>query len=176
MSRLREQFSEKEWNRLQHRADRVARAVDNTDTRVTVSGLVIQVGKEQYALLGDSIQAIHQDIRVMPLPNVPAHIAGLANIRGNLTTVLDMSAILNVTDTDDNHVSSSTTLVELVGNTLALSINQVITVREYFIDEVESLPKDIESVYAQGIFPDGAVLLDLEKITNDQRLIVDQRE
>ena len=169
MRQLRDRFTEAEWQKLEKRAARVASDVKETDNRETISLMVMSLNGEHYGIDSKFVQAVHADTQIFALPNVPSHIAGLANLRGNMTTILDMQALLN-TSSDEHQGNSS--LVELHNHLLALKVDDVIGIQDYFVETLESLPEEINGTYTRGIFEDNTIYLGIDLILGDQSLVV----
>ena len=56
--------------------------------------LVCRVGTTRFALRLDHVREVCAEVRVIPMPAVAAAIAGVANVRGSVVTVVDGAALL----------------------------------------------------------------------------------
>ncbi|WP_262173306.1 chemotaxis protein CheW [Saccharococcus sp. Marseille-Q5394] len=56
--------------------------------------VIIQCGKEEYALPVDTVVSIEKLERINPIPHLPDYMLGLMKIRGELVSILDFQQIL----------------------------------------------------------------------------------
>ncbi|MCM3637476.1 chemotaxis protein CheW [Sporosarcina luteola] len=56
--------------------------------------VIIQCGKEEYALPVDTVVSIEKLERINPIPHLPDYMLGLMKIRGELVPILDFQQIL----------------------------------------------------------------------------------
>lgn len=170
-----DQFSEKHQDLLQKRARRVERAAQQVETRQLLEVLIIHLYSEKYAVPITEIQAVYEQIPVTYLPDVPSHIAGIANVRGQLVTVLDMARILEI---PIPNADEQQTLVMLTYEDayIALLVQKVGEVSNLPIEELTPVSgaNAKHSSYLQGVLADGTVLLNLQQLLDDPALEVSQ--
>ena len=124
--------------------------------------ITFQIGDQ---VLGVDIMAI-REIRAWspatPLPNVPAHVRGVVNLRGVVLPVLDLSHRLGwgQTDPSSRHVIIVVRIGEQLQGLIVDAVNDIVTVPD---DGMQPLP-DIGEAPAAG-FLEGLA-------TIDQRLIL----
>ena len=59
-----------------------------------LKAVIVQCGKEEYALAVDSVVSIEKMEKVNPIPHLPDYMLGLMKIRGELVPILDFERIL----------------------------------------------------------------------------------
>jgi purine-binding chemotaxis protein CheW len=168
--KLYEAFNANQWKLLEERARRVEKAIEEQDNRERVDVLVVQISGEKYALPVDKVLSVQQGIATKPLAGTPAHIAGIANVRGHVVSVLNLAALLNIARADEQN--TSLVLLDEEDTHLAFAVETVRDVQEIAIEDLAKLPQ--ESPYLRGMLLDGTVLLNLEAILNDPELVVNQ--
>ena len=166
-----EHFSEEEVAILRARAERIA----NTQTEIqqggTVSALVIQAGGETYGLPMESLTAVYMGHTIIPVPCVPAFVAGIANVRGEIMPVFDLAVLLKVPSANTKQALIVASAKE---NSIAFCVEAVGETRAVQMSELQSVPPMLNETYLQGISADGMAMLNVEAIINDPALIVDE--
>jgi purine-binding chemotaxis protein CheW len=172
MTNLYEKFSEKEWQLLEARARRVERAAQQVETRHLIDVLTVQLHSESYAIPVNEIRAVYEDISITELPGVPAHIAGIANIRGQLVTVLDLAHILAIGG--EKSEKYALLLLDFDEMHAAIRVEQVSEVAQLALDELNTIPGETKP-FIQGVLSDGTALLNLQQLVDGSSLLVDQQ-
>jgi len=125
--------------------------------------------------LGIDIMAI-REIRAWspatPLPNVPAHIRGVVNLRGVVLPVLDLRMRLGwgLTDPTARHVIIVVRIGEQLQGVIVDAVNDIVTIRG---EEMQALP-DVGSSQASALLEGLAtvddrmiLILDLDRLAQD---------
>lgn len=150
-------------------------------TGQTTDLLVFWLNGEQYALEVTSVQEIYPLEQVTPVPRTPNFVVGVFSARGRILSIIDLPAffglptlslssqtkIIVVTTT-----SLTTTSTQMEVGILADEVDDVITI---FKDDLKSsltIDSGVRAEYLQGLTTDMMVVLDLETLLNDDRLIV----
>lgn len=172
---LHELFSEEEFAILQQRAKRVAAPIQEERRSDSISALRVSICGEQYALPINSITLVYRDIAIVPVPCVPNFVAGIANVRGHLITVLDLASLLGL-ESDDAPVADLV-MAKASDAVTGFRVETIGEVVELAADQINSVTTNMNlahAAYLQGILPDGTALLNIEAILEDPRLIVDE--
>jgi purine-binding chemotaxis protein CheW len=167
-----ERFSEEELEILRERAERAAKATKGRDAESLRAVLQIRLGDESYGLPIENLVAVYQGVNVVPVPCVPAYVAGIANIRGRIMPVLDLAVLLGAPNGKQTDASS---LVVTATDSVSLAfrvetIGDSMTVKT---DDLSSLSAEMSSAhtkYLYGILPDGTALANLEAILDDPEI------
>lgn len=172
---LNERFSKEEIDILHMRAERIAIPVQDEDRDGRVTALIIALEGEKYALPIDAITVVFRDIVVIPVPCVPQFVAGIANVRGHLVSVIDLAALMGLpTHSDD---SCALVVAESGDIRVGFRIESIGDVVELTMNQMGPVPSNINFASMEclvGIFPDGITLLDVKAILNDPRMVVDE--
>ncbi|MDX1995849.1 MAG: chemotaxis protein CheW [bacterium] len=156
--------------RLQQRARQYAALLPNAqvDEVATASVLAFQLGRERYALDVMLVRSVRTAGKITAVPGVPYFYPGVVNLRGQITTVLDLSAFFDV-QSGAAEPARELILVQANALELALLAHHIEGVVQIPLSQIEPLP-DVR--YARGVTPDGIVLLDILTVFEDERLIV----
>jgi purine-binding chemotaxis protein CheW len=170
-------FSEKERQVLLARAERLTNLSDDEMQEDQMAALSVTVRQEYYALPIDTLTAVHERIAIIPMPCVPAHVAGIANIRGHIVPVLDLGVLLNVPG--EAEASDDALVVGQVGEeTVALRVDWIGDVTTFSIASIAPIPANIENDqaarYLQGILESGEALVSVEAILRDSDLTISE--
>lgn len=175
MTSLYEKFNEKQWELLEARAKRVERAVQQQETQQLIEVIFVRLRNESYALPVAAVMAVHEHTSLTRLPGAPIHIAGIANVRGQIVTVLDLGHILGVPLTEAESTEKALVLLSFDDSHTALLVDRVLEVTNITNEDLSPLPitDSHQQGYLRGVLENGTVLLDLETIISDPALIVD---
>ena len=171
-----ERFSEQELEILRARAERAANTSQQGDAKETVTALQIKLGPEAYALPVTFLRAVYDNVTVVPVPCTPTFVAGIANVRGRIMPILELSVLLNVPGAGQT-AAGSLVVVSREDFSLALRVEEVGEIATFSESKVSPL-RDSDSLldkarYLQGIVTDGPTLLNMDAILDDPALVVD---
>lgn len=171
---LYDHFSEQEIALLRARAERIAGQQKQNQEGSVISVLVIRTGGETYGLPMDALTAVYEGHSVVPLPTVPAFVAGIANVRGRILPVLDLAALMGVTSDTRKQALVVVTNSETSVAFCAESVGEAAAVNIHTLQPVPGALNPARSAYLRGILPGGLALLNVDAILNDPALIVDE--
>ncbi len=60
--------------------------------------VIFNLGKEKFALFTDQVRSIEEMQDIVPVPMAPDYLSGLINLRGEITTVIDLRRRLHLED------------------------------------------------------------------------------
>ncbi len=141
--------------------------------------LILQVvefvlGAEHYGIESSHIREIHPLSEFTPLPCTPAFVLGLINVRGQILSIIDIKKLFDLPDqglTDLNKVI----IVHANHMELGILADVILGVRSIALNELQpALPTltGIRAEYLKGITRDPLVVLDVEKILSDEKILV----
>ena len=130
--------------------------------------VVFQLGEEEMGVEVGQVREIIRVSRITPLPRSPAFIKGVANIRGQIVTIIDLAEKLGLpSEAGEGRII----VMELKGNTVGVMVSAVSEVLQLSPAEIQPPTllsgSGIELDYLTGIASmDGRliILVDLEKI------------
>jgi len=156
-----------------------ARALARVPAPATAASAVLEVvefslGQENYAIEGCYVREVSPLKDLTPLPCTPPFIRGIVNVRGRILPVLDLKRFLDLPDKGitDLHCIIFVRDHDLELGLLADAIGRVGSVP---VDGLaSSLPTltGIYERYMKGVTAERLIVLDIERILRDPKLIV----
>jgi purine-binding chemotaxis protein CheW len=136
--------------------------------------LEFRLASERYAVESRFVQEVHPLRDLTPLPGTPPFVPGIVNVRGQILPVYDLKKLFDLPEpglTDLHRVLH----VRGHGMELGLLADIIVSVRVVAADRLQaSLPTltGIRADYLKGITDDRIVVLDLDRILSDPKIIV----
>jgi purine-binding chemotaxis protein CheW len=167
------------------RAYELAQKPPSSATGQTADLLVFWLGKERYGIEVTNVREIHPLEQLTPVPRTPNFVAGVFSARGRILSVVDLCAFF---DLPAIGLSDQTKII-VVSNAKQRSVRgrqmvEVGILADEVADVVTIFKKDIQppltthtgvrADYIQGITADLLVVLNLDILLNDKRLIVQE--
>lgn len=156
-------------NRLRERAAQyAARPQDDAAQDADVYNvLVFRLGEERYGLDVAYVRGVRPLRRLTRVPGVPNFYRGVVNLRGQMTTVLDLRLFFDLGG-DTSTLPRELVLVAAHDLHLALLADHVSDLLRIHKRDVAEL----DMRYAHGVTADHLTLLDADALFTDDRLIV----
>jgi purine-binding chemotaxis protein CheW len=134
------------------------------------------LGPEHYGIESCHIRDIHPLSEFTPLPCTPAFVLGLVNVRGQILSVIDLKKFF---DLPEKGLSDLNKIIIIHANHMELGIlaDVILGVRSLALEELQpALPTltGIRAEYLKGITKDPMVVLDVEKILSDEKILVNE--
>jgi purine-binding chemotaxis protein CheW len=156
-------------------------------TGKTIDLLVFWLGKERYGVPVSYIREIYPLEQLTPVPRTPSFVAGVFSARGRILSVIDLSAffelpaikqsaqtkIIVVADSDLGVGNAQRNNVLEVG-ILADEVADVVTIFKEDIQPPLTTHTGLRAEYIQGITSDLLVVLNLDALLSDDRLIIQE--
>ncbi|MBI2434703.1 MAG: purine-binding chemotaxis protein CheW [Candidatus Hydrogenedentes bacterium] len=133
-----------------------------------------QLAQEQYAIESAFVREVWPMKELTPLPGVPSFVLGLVNIRGQILSVIDIKKFFELPEkglTDLNRV------IVLQKGAMEFGVLADVIVGVEHVD-VEDLQTGLSTLtgkreeYFKGVTSAGVILLDAERLMEDESLIV----
>ncbi len=136
--------------------------------------LEFRLAQECYALETRHVHEVYPLKDLTPLPCTPPFVPGIVNVRGRITPVIDIKKFF---DLPDKGLTDLHRIILVRGNDLEFGLlaDQIVGVRTIPVDSLQpSLPTltGIRADYLKGVTADRLVVLDLERILADPKIIV----
>ncbi|MDY6930528.1 MAG: chemotaxis protein CheW [Halobacteriota archaeon] len=132
--------------------------------------VVFTLGSTMYGVDVNQVREITELRDITPVPGSPYFVEGVTNLRGQVTTVIDLKKRFNL-DEKENDKETRIIIVESEGVPMGMVVDSVTEVLRLPTDEIETTPDMTdESVtdYIQGIakLSDGTLMIvvDLERV------------
>jgi purine-binding chemotaxis protein CheW len=136
--------------------------------------LEFRLASERYAVESRFVQEVHPLRDLTPLPGTPPFVPGIVNVRGQILPVYDLKKLFDLPEqglTDLHRVLH----VRSHDMELGLLADIIVSVSVIAADSLQaSLPTltGIRADYLKGITRDRVVVLDLERILSDPKIVV----
>lgn len=162
---------------LQKRAKELSTALSKETRGEYFEYIEFMLADELYGIEKEFIKEVFPLKDLTPLPCVPDFIIGIINVRGKILSVIDLKKFFDLPDSGKNELNS---VIILQNNELEFCIlaDKVLGVGKAYLNEVQkSLPtlKGIREDFLRGITPGRIILLDHNKILNDNQLVINEQ-
>lgn len=141
--------------------------------------VTFEVGTEEYAIPILSVQEINRMMQITRVPQSPAFVEGVINLRGKIIPVVDLRKRFGI-ETDEATGDERIVVVEVAGaaGTRVLGftvdrVNEVLRVPSEIVDPTPAMATGADSDYVQGVgkLDDRLlILLNLDRLFNDTEL------
>ncbi len=147
------------------------------DSEDMVQLVIFTLGRGLYGVDVSQVREITNLLEVTPVPGAPHYVNGVTNLRGQVTTVIDLKKKLELPE--DEGKGSRIIIVEPEGVPIGMVVDSVSEVRRLPIKEVEDAPEPVKeqatSEYIKGVgkLEDGRLLtvIDLQKLFSQETLV-----
>jgi purine-binding chemotaxis protein CheW len=143
---------------------------EGQDSNKSQTCLVFILGKERYSIDIGYVRDVQNTGRITRVPGAPDFYPGVVNMRGRIITVFDLRHFFSLDVEGD--MPSEMIQVEMGDMHLGMLANHVEGVASIPYDAIE--PLDI--LYTRGITKDQLVVLDMEQLASDERLVINGTE
>ena len=150
----------------------------DTSTRAASAGgpnqqfLTFALGQEEYGVEILKIQEIKGFSDITPLPNAPAYVKGVLNLRGTIVPIVDLRKKFGMPE-EAYTTFTVIVVVQVQGKTLGFivdAVSDVLTVAADAIQPTPDLHGQIDTACLTGLAPTGehgeklVILLDIDKV------------
>jgi purine-binding chemotaxis protein CheW len=158
-----------EANRLRQRAEQYAAPPPESkiaDDALNV--LALELGSERYGVDVMLVRGVRSLTKIARVPGLPSFYRGVVNVRGQILTVLDLRSFFDIPANGD---SAPEELVIVRSNDMEIGllanlVNGVMSVPREAVVPADNIR------YALGVTSDKLVLLNIEQMFEDDRLMV----
>lgn len=160
---------------LRTRAQHLARPLQNGVLEsASLELLEFRLAQEDYALETHYVSEVYPLKDLTPMPCTPPFLRGIVNVRGRIVPVIDIKKFF---DLPDKGLSDLHRIILVRGNDLELGLlaDVIVGVRTIPLDSLQpslSTLTGIRSDYLKGVTAERLVVLDLDRILTDPRIIV----
>ena len=161
---------------LRERALALARPLSNAAVAEAsrLELLEFRVAAERYAVETRFVQEVHPLRDLTPLPGTPPFVPGIVNVRGQILPVYDLKKLFGLPEpglTDLHRV------IHVRGHDMELGLlaDVIVSVRVIAADRLQpslATLTGIRADYLKGITDDRVVVLDLDRILSDPKIVV----
>jgi len=136
--------------------------------------VVFKLGDEEFGVDITQVKEIMKMTQITKIPCTLSFVEGLINLRGKVTTVVDLRKKLNINT--DQQKNTKIIIVEIDGNTLGMVVDSVIGVLRLSDVDIEPVPslmthQNIGYIWGIGKLKERLlILLDLQKILSQKEV------
>ena len=152
---------------------------DEGDVTGEVQLVVFQLGTEEFGVDIKQVKEIIKVTEITRIPNSPSFVEGVINLRGQITTVMDLRKRLDL-EVSEQTENTRIIIVELEKNTVGMIVDSVAEVLRLSRSEIEPTPSistevDTEYIMGVGKLSDEdrtrlLILLDLTKVLSQEEV------
>jgi len=160
---------------LRARARALARVPEQTQAQNTLLELLeFRLASERYAVETRHVREVHPLRELTPLPCTPSFVLGIVNVRGRILPVLDIKRFFGL---PEQGLTDLHRIIVVRGHDLELGLlaDVIVGVRKVAADSLQPTLATLTGIHAQylrGVDPDRLVVLDLDRILSDPKIIV----
>ncbi len=139
--------------------------------------LTFALGGQVYAVEARCVEGIYFAEGLVPVPCTPDFVVGVMNVRGRILSVIDVHRFMGLEGLAAGD-GVQVVAVRAAGLEVGLLTRRVIELRSLTLEELEpALPTAVATAadYTQGVTPDMLVLLELQALLGDERIIVREK-
>jgi purine-binding chemotaxis protein CheW len=162
---------------LKARARLLAREPEKAAVKGTVLEIVeFRLASETYGIEAMFVREIHPLRDLTPLPGVPAFVLGIANVRGQILSVIDLKKFFNLPDKGLGELDK---MIIIRNSRMEFGIlaDSIIGTRSIPLDTIQPPPATVTGIgadYVRGVTGERIVVLDAQKILDDENIIVNE--
>lgn len=162
---------------LRARAQALARPLEHFEVaESSLQLLEFRLARESYALETRHVREVYPLKNLTPVPCTPSFVLGIVNVRGRITPVIDIKKFF---DLPDQGLTDLHSVILLRSNDLELGLmaDVVVGVRTIPLDSLQpTLPTltGIRADYLKGVTAQRLVVLDLDRLLADPKIIVQE--
>ncbi len=134
------------------------------------------LGPERYGIASSHIREIYPLNDFTPLPCTPAFVLGLVNVRGQILSIINVKKLFDLQEKGLTNLNK-VIVVYTPHMELGILADAIVGMRSIALEELQpALPTmtGIRAEYLRGITKDSLVVLDVENILADDKILIDE--
>jgi purine-binding chemotaxis protein CheW len=158
---------------LEERARALAK-VTRSETGETMQLVVFSLANETYGIATDYVREVQPLRDISPVPCTPSFVVGIINIRGAIYSVIDIREFFGVPKQELTELTK-VILVNTGELEVGLLADDVMGARSVPLAEIKpplATRAGAKEEYIQGVTKDMLIILNLESLLRDERIIV----
>jgi purine-binding chemotaxis protein CheW len=163
--------------KLKSRARLLAREVQTADPNQEFIEIVsFRLALEIYGVESAFVREVYPLKDFTLLPGLPPFVLGIANVRGQILSVVDLKKFFNL---PQNGLGQLNKLIILRDEQMEFGIlaDDILGAYRIPMEAIQEAPSTVPGIGAEflrGVTAERVIILDAEKILNDEKIIVDQ--
>lgn len=134
------------------------------------------LAEERYGIEKNFVSEVYALKDLTPLPCTPSFILGVVNVRGKVLTVIDIKKLFELPDNGLNDLNK-VIIVHARGMEAGILADVIVGVRSVPVSNIQpALPTitGIRAEYMKGVTGDQLIILNMENIFSDEKMIVNE--
>lgn len=149
------------------------------DTDKQIQLVTFQLGEEHYGIDIMDVREIVRIQEVRPIPNAPAYVEGIFNLRGEIIPIINLHKRFDLSRaqlSEDDRLLSGFIIIDLNGRQLGVvidKVSRVVTIATRQIQPPPQMMTGIGSEYIQGVANEKAgylIILNIQRLFNPKEL------
>jgi purine-binding chemotaxis protein CheW len=143
-------------------------------TDETLQLVTFHLGNEEFGIDIKKVQEINRMIDITKIPNAPAYVEGVVNLRGKIIPIVSLRTKLGLGEADRDK-ATRIMIVEIEGRILGFivdSVSEVLRIQDPKIEAPPSITGGSDSAYIEGVINLAdriLILLDLKVLFGDRK-------
>ncbi|MBI4639963.1 MAG: chemotaxis protein CheW [Candidatus Tectomicrobia bacterium] len=129
---------------------------------------------ERYGIESSSIREVYPLKELTPLPCTPPFVLGIINVRGQILSIIDIKKLFGLPENGLTNLNK-VIIVRTDDMELGILADAILGIRSISLEDIQpALPTltGIHAEYLRGVTKERLVVLDVEKILSDKKIIV----
>jgi len=158
-----------------------ARALAQEPKKAAQAGMFLEIiefclAYETYGIEAMVVREIHPLRALTPLPGVPSFVLGITNVRGQIFSVVDLKKFFNL---PDNGLGELNKMIIIRNSRMEFGIlaDAILGTRSVPLGAIQAPPATVTGIgaeYIRGVTGERTIILDAEKILDDERIVVNE--
>ena len=159
---------------LRERAARLAMPRKVSIVADEIDLILFRLGSERYAIEAGQIVAAVEVTGLLPVPGLPPFYLGFISHRGAIYPVVDFRLLFGLPG--GKTAISRAIVANAAGNAVAIAADVIDGFARIEASQTAPIPEGRgRHIAMQGLTADGAIVLDIERLFQDARLVVDEQ-
>jgi purine-binding chemotaxis protein CheW len=119
----------------------------------TIDVVEFELGGERYALDIQLAREIVEMIPITPIPRAPPYISGVINLRGEITNIMNLNALLGLANTEIRNNQKIIVLVPEAagGSNVGIIVDDVSSVMQVSSDDIDRIGEGFSSEFSSFV-------------------------
>jgi purine-binding chemotaxis protein CheW len=160
---------------LNERARVLAQQQARTETQEQTLRIVeFFLAHERYAVEAAFVREVQRVKHLTPLPCTPSFVLGIMNVRGHILSVIDLRTFFDLPQ-DRSHERDTVVVLHAEELELGVLTDEVVGARSVPARAIKPVSPGLSGIrreYLRGITEEHTILLDVERMLSDRRMLV----
>lgn len=152
--------------------------IDETTQKEFMEIMEFSLASETYGIETAFIREVYPLKDFSPLPGTPSFVLGIVNLRGQIISVIDLKKFFNLPEKGLGELNK-VIIIQNERMEFGILADVIQGTRSVSLDTIQSSPistSGIGAEYLRGISLDHIIILNAEKILEDEKIIIHQEE